>query len=441
MATENSSAKNSKYSTKNILKTIIFSAFGLFMFFVNVPINGTSTTMISHAVNFMVDNFSTGTYVICMICLAIGAIRPFKLGTWKRNGFSCFFAIAGLLSIPFAIMDIFNLTPQFLVDTGLMDLMFRNLIPQLLWVIIFSAVIITFILDYGLMEFVAVYAQPFMRKLFRLPGLTAVNAVSCFMGNYSVGAIIANKLYQENKLTRRETALLLTGFGTVAVSYMMIQMRMAGLADYFNTVFFSALAVTMLTSLIQCRLWPITSMPDVYCNGSTTPIEEEILHNKTKHAVEAALTVSANAAPIHVSLTKSFLGAIRMLFTIIPMMSSIALVILYFLEYTPYLNFINYIFLPIVTLLQLPDATVVSKALSIALFDTTVSCTVVASLPIVARFAVTIASISEIVYFCGSLPVFLSVDTGFSAFKYMIVAIERLIISLVLATLIGYVIF
>lgn len=79
-------------------------------------------------------------------------------------------------------------------------------------VIPIGSAFLAFLASYGLMEFIGVLVDCFMRPVFRTPGRSAVDAVASFVGSYSIALIITNGVYRENRYTAREAAIIATGF-------------------------------------------------------------------------------------------------------------------------------------------------------------------------------------------------------------------------------------
>lgn len=70
----------------------------------------------------------------------------------------------------------------------------------------------------------------FLYRLFHLPGTAfflmtkavdarrLIDAVASFVGSYSIGLLITNKVFKEGKYTVKEAAIIATGFSTVSVT-------------------------------------------------------------------------------------------------------------------------------------------------------------------------------------------------------------------------------
>ena len=64
-----------------------------------------------------------------------------------------------------------------------------------------GAIALSLLVGYGLLEFVGVYMEPIMRPIFKTPGKSAVDAVASFVGSYSLGLLITNRVYKQGCTT------------------------------------------------------------------------------------------------------------------------------------------------------------------------------------------------------------------------------------------------
>lgn len=66
-----------------------------------------------------------------------------------------------------------------------------------------GAIALSLLVGYGLLEFVGVYMEPIMRPIFKTPGKSAVDAVASFVGSYSLGLLITNRVYKQGMYNKR----------------------------------------------------------------------------------------------------------------------------------------------------------------------------------------------------------------------------------------------
>ena len=78
-----------------------------------------------------------------------------------------------------------------------------------------GAIALSLLVGYGLLEYIGVLMQPVMRPLFKTPGKSAVDAVASFVGSYSLGLLITNRVYKDGMYNKKEAVIIATGFSTV----------------------------------------------------------------------------------------------------------------------------------------------------------------------------------------------------------------------------------
>ncbi len=428
------------WTPQNILKAIILSGFGIFSVFIPITIGDTSSVLLDHVNTFISSTFPTFMRYFALVMCIIGVVLPFVRKTWNKTGYSKFFSLFGILAIPTSIMFFTNQGPEFLMVPSIIPTMYGTIIIPWTLVIITGSICVSFLSNFGLFEFVGVFAQPIMRKVFRLPGLAAVNCLACFTGSFTVGSLVTNNLYKEGRYTRREGVILLTGFGTVSITFMMIQARVGHITDIWTLFVGASFLVTLIVSSITCRLWPISAIPDTCYTGDPRP-EEKREGNPFWIAAEDGLTTCSTSPSILETLWIALKQAAFMIWGLMPVMGSVAVAALVILNYTPIFNIIAYAFYPFTRIVGLSEPLLAARAAGFTLVDVVLSCAMVNSLDIATRFVICVTSVSQIIFFCGSLPCFLATDLDFSLPKYMLVSLYRIILSVLIAGVLAMIIF
>ena len=140
-----------------------------------------------------------------------------------------------------------------------------------------GAVFLALLVSYGLLEFIGVMVQRVMRPIWRTPGRSAIDAVASFVGSYSLGLLITNRIYKEGKYTARESAIIATGFSTVSATFMVIVAKTLDLMGQWMTYFWVTFLVTFMVTAITVRIWPLNSIPDEYHPDAKPQPEEEVM--------------------------------------------------------------------------------------------------------------------------------------------------------------------
>lgn len=163
-----------------IAKFIIFSCLGIFLFFVSININGMNVIPIQHIINFI--NAKLGAFLpyYTLVMVSYGGIMPIIKKSYKKSKFDLFFTIAKAFGIVIAVMAIFNIGPSALMQSDMIPFLFNKLVMPIAVMIPVVGVAYVLLLKFGLVEFIGEFMQPVMRKLFKTPGESAVDA-SCII--------------------------------------------------------------------------------------------------------------------------------------------------------------------------------------------------------------------------------------------------------------------
>ena len=197
---------------KEILKFIIFSAIGIFMFFIPISIQGTSSIMLDHIVTFIQNRVPNLIPYYALLVILLGAIYPFYTKTWNKDGISIFFSIFKVIGLVVAGLLVFNLEPKWLADPDMGPFLFNKLVISVGLLVPIGSVFLALLVGYGLLEFIGVLMQPVMRPIWKTPGRSAVDAVASFVGSYSIGLLITNRVYKKENTRRKKLQLLQLDF-------------------------------------------------------------------------------------------------------------------------------------------------------------------------------------------------------------------------------------
>lgn len=426
------------YTPKNWMRFIAFSFVGIALFFVPVTLSGNSSIPVDHLVSLIKNSFPgfTRGYTIGLVYL--GALLPFYDKTWNKNTVNRVLTALKLLGAVFTTMFLLNKGPDVLLTENMIPFLFTRISYSVAIVIPIGAALLTFILDYGLMEFLGVLMRPVMRPIWKVPGSASVTAVASFVGSFSVGIFMTNQLYKEGRYTRKESALIMTGFSTVSASFMVIVARTLDLMDLWIPFFFASMAITFVTSAIVARLYPLNRIPDTYCNGINNADDEEIRDGSyLQTAVKEALKTAHSAVDTLTSLRRNIQGGLVIAMRLLPLMISIGTIAFYLIYNTPVFDWIGYLYYPLLALLNVPDALLVSKAAALAGAEMFVPTAIVAGAgaSLMARFITGIISVASIIFFAGTIPVILATDIDLSIKDLLLILVERIYLIIIFSVL------
>ncbi|GHV80232.1 histidine transporter [Spirochaetia bacterium] len=421
-------------SSGNVLKFLVFSLFGIFMFFCPITFNNKSTIPIDHIISLITGNLLGPARIYVLIVMYIGAVLPFVRKTWNKNGVTVFFSFAKICGAIIGTVLFFNLLPglKWLWRPDFGPFLFKSLAMPVGLVIPIGSVFLAFLANFGLMEFVGVLMTPVMRPLFRTPGRSAIDAVASFVGSYSIALIITNDMYRKGKYTAREAAIIATGFSTVSATFLLIVANTLGLMNQWTLYFWVSLVVTFIVTAVTAHIWPLSFFPETYYKDNPNP---DPVHtgSRIKYAWESALAASRKAAPLGRMVLTNLKAGLNMAFAVIPSITSVGLLGLVLAEYTPIFDVFGYVFYPFFKVFGVSQAVLAGKAAAMSLPEMFLPAVLIAktATPLL-KFVIAVVSISEILFFSASIPCMLGTEIPLKLWQIVVIWFERVVLSIVI---------
>lgn len=429
-----------EYDGIKIFKFILFAAVGIFMFFVPITINGKSTIPLDHIVNYIRTIPYYGPIYSGLI-VTIGGILPFVDKTWNRDKTTTIFSFIKLLGIVFVFMAIFNRGPGFLMRDDVIPFIHQKIVISVTTIVPIGSIFLAFLVNYGLMEFIGVLMQPIMKPIWKTPGRSAIDAVASFVGSYSLALLITDRVYQEGKYTGKEAAIIATGFSTVSATFMIIVADTLDIMNHWLLYFWLTLIITFIVTALTARIYPLSRKPETYYNNQEGSPERLAKGNRFKMAYEEGMEAFDNAPTVVESILDNFKSGIRLALSIGPLLMSIGVIGIVLAEYTPLFDIVGYIFYPFTLLARVPEPLLAAKANALSIAEMFLPSLLVTEAPIITRFLIAIVSVSEILFFSASIPCMMATEIPLTIKDYIIIWIERVVLSILIAAPILHLIF
>ncbi|TXS90269.1 YjiH family protein [Parahaliea maris] len=413
----------------SLLKLVLFSLIGMFFFFVPVAIGGMSTIPLDHMVSWIRATFPRGVEFYALLMIVAGGVYPFITGSWNTNFTQKVFSILKVLGVVSALAAFSGVGPALLFAQDMLPFLFGKLVVPIGLIVPVGAIFLAFLIGFGLLELIGVLLEPLMRPIFKTPGKSAIDAVASFVGSYSIGLLITNRVYKSGHYSAKEAAIIATGFSTVSATFMVIVAKTLGLMDIWNLFFWSTLMLTFVVTAITVRLRPLSRMDD----KKPTSDEPDSDLSRFKHAVNEGLLVADRSEPVLVSMIKNLKEGLLMAMSILPSIMSVGLIGLLLAKYTPLFEWLGLLFYPFAWLVQLPDPMLASKAAATGLAEMFLPSLIVAESDFITRFVIGQVSISSILFFSASIPCILSTEIPVSVRQILMVWFQRSALTLLLS--------
>ena len=449
-----------EFSGATVLKFICFSLVGLFVFFVQyeiyvwgVPRNSITVDHVAWFLRGLFGQAGAAPGAVRWVALAMiiyGCIRPFVLKTWNKGASAVIFQCFRLLGLVFAILFLTGTAPDWLMSGeragNMLPFLFNNLAVMLTFLIPLGAFFLVFLTSFGLMEFIGVFARPLMRRVYRVPGRAAIDAVGSFVGSYAIALLITDKQYREKFYTKREAVIIATGFSTVSAAFVLVVARTLDIMDYWNLFFWTSLVITFLVTIVTARAWPVSRIPNEYIDGSTEPYVEPVDEHGgiIKTGLFEAFSAAERTGGFLKTLGKGLIDGINLSSGFIPTILSIGLVGLLLVEFTPVFDIMGYLFLPFTWLISFLIDVVpmdMARAVSTSLAEMLLPAVLATEMSLAARYVVGVVCVSSILFFSACIPCIKGTSIPVSVWQLVVVWIWRVILSILIAGVFAAVLF
>lgn len=415
-------------------KFFVYSILGAFVFFVPVPIGGESSIVLDHLVTAVEAAVPAVLPYLMLAIILAGAVYPFASGTWNRSAMSVAFSVAKVAGLAVGVMLVFDLGPAWLFDADMGPFLMDSLVIPVGLLVPLGAVFLALLVGYGLLEFLGVLLRPVMRPVWRTPGRSAIDAVASFVGSYSLGLLITDRVYKQGKYTGREAAIIATGFSTVSATFMVVVASTLDLMGSWNTYFWTTLVITFVVTAVTVRMPPLSRIPDTCAEGAVPQPEQDVHGRRLTRAWQEAQATVAAAPSLARNVAVNFAAGLRMTMAILPSILSIGLLGLVLATYTPLFDWLAYLFYPFAWIAQAPEPLLIGKAAAVGIAEMFLPSLVVAGSGAVVKFIVAVVCVSEIVFFSAMVPCVLATDIPVSIRQMIVIWFQRVALTILLVT-------
>ncbi|WP_462419080.1 YjiH family protein [Kytococcus sp. Marseille-QA3725] len=428
-------------TTAQLVRSLLASLVGILAFFVPFTVGGTSSIALDHIVTWVQEAVPQVVPWVLLAMVIGGAIVPFVQGSWRRSTTDVVFSVAKVIGAVVGCLIVLDAMPGWLAAPSMGPFLWEKLVTSVGLLIPVGAIFLALLVSYGLMEFVGVLMQPIMRPVFRTPGRSAIDAVASFVGSYSLGLLITDRVYREGRYSGREAAIIATGFSTVSATFMVVVAKALDLMGHWNTYFWGTLVITFVVTAVTVHIWPLSSIPDEGYQGREVEPEERPEGSRLAAAWRAAEEQAAVAPSLPRAIWENLRDGLLMAMAILPSILSVGLAGLLLAEYTPVFDWLGYVFYPITKLLGLPEAMLAAKASALGIAEMFLPASLVTGAPMVTKFTVAVVCVSQIIFFSALVPCIVATEIPLKMRDLVIIWFERVVLTLLITIPVAHLLF
>ncbi|MFA6709314.1 MAG: YjiH family protein [Fusobacterium sp.] len=420
-----------------IFKFLFYSILGIIAFLAPIKIGGESSILMGHIKSLVIDGYKVQTeYLVIIVSLItiIGTGIGFIKKGFKSDVLNEFFTCGWINTIVriggsiFFLMVHYRFGPAYILDENTGGLMAGDLIPSLMVTFCVGVMLMPLLTSFGLVEFVGVLIAPFMRKIFKVPGYAAIDAMASFLGDGTIGIVVTDQQYQRGYYTQKEAAIIATSFSIVGISFAAVVADFLGFSGIFM-IFYGTIAIsTIIAGVIMARL-PFKKFKNEYYQGKDIGGEEA--STSFLVAIQKATKAAEKSKEIEVfsdSIKK--VGIIYI--TFIPVIMFMGTIGLILAEYTNVFGVISMPLVPVFRLLGFPLEIAKSMAptVIIGFADMYLPSLLIESIPSeMARFIVGTLSFAQLIFLSETGMILVASKIGFNFLDALKVFIIRTLLT------------
>ena len=441
-------------SSRNIdlTKVVVFSGLGIFMFFIPFfPIGVGGQALLVYGVNLVKELLNPilsqlvlfAIYSLIVFCLYAKFSKSdnvikhyYGRVKWYSIVLYCIGAILGT-------MIYCNMGPASLLapEIGGLGL---GLARTVVVTITVAGMMVPFIAEFGLLEFVGTLIEPLMRPIFKVPGCASIDAVTSFVANPTVGIFFTNKLYNAKKYTTREAAAIATNFSFISLGYFAVMCQMANILDYYGSVVLSAFIISFIMALIMIRIPPISFLPDKFIDG-TDQVKDQVIHFNFALLQAAYASALDKAHSIKCApLFKRYLVDV-LIFSqkIAAYILCLSVITLWLVDNTSIFNYIGIPFGYLLDICQIPNAAEIAPTMILGLAEVALPATYISGMTIATEsaFFVVVVSSLQIIMFSISAVSILESDIPLNIANLIIIFFVRTLLAIPIVAVVTHFIF
>lgn len=456
---KNISTSVSKDNT-GLIKFLIPSLFGLFLFIIPlpygsiIPLEGLSP--INIGIGFlsevfkiiMGDSLNSLALIVIVTSAILSILAKFvPIKNEFLNGLlnvSPFWLVCRVLGAVFIIMSIYQVGPE-IINSDITGQTILGLLPSLLAIFLISGFLLPLVVDFGLMDLFGTLISKSMYKLFKVPGRSAIDAISSWLGDGTLGIMITNTQYKQGFYTAKEAVIISVCFSLVSLPFSTVIADQLGFMPLFVPFYGTVCIASLACALIMPRIYPLNKFKNTTYNN-VEHLKEDLLPKDAKifkFGLNKAISRALSAPSVKDILINGFKTVIDMYIGLLPLVMAWGTLALIVAEFTPFFKIISLPVIYILEFLKIPNAAQAAPAILVGFTDMFLPSIMISGEGIsqITQFIVGALSITQLIYLTETGAVILKSDIPLNLKDLFIIFLTRTIIALPIITIISKIIF
>ncbi|MFP6861805.1 YjiH family protein [Pseudomonas sp.] len=404
---------DSSYTLRQLLIFLIPSLLGVLLFLTPIVYEdkvtiglGVMADALKSGLSAWLPAIATG---LLMFSATLGLFASVLKPKWitERHALNEMFNLSPLwlglrvLGAVFAAMTFWQFGPEWVWNANTGGVVLKDLAPVLITFFLVAGLILPLLTDYGLMEFCGTLVRNVFRKIFGLPGRSAIDAIASWLGSGTVGVLITAQQYQKGFYSAREAAVIATNFSVASIAFSLLITSFMKLDHLFVPFYLTVVVAGLAAAIITPRIPPLSWKKNEYIAGVGKQIKEDVPDGTSLlrwGVLQAVKRANNNPAPAQM-VKVGVHNVVDIWLGLLPLVMAIGTVSLAIAEYTPIFNWLSAPIVPLLELLQLPEAAKAAPAMLVGFADMFLPAVLGKGIESeLTRFVVACVSLTQLIY-------------------------------------------
>ena len=451
-------------NTGSLAGFIIPSVIGIFLFMIPVQYEGNWTVVVKIIADLISQSISDFLPILCVLIVTVSALLgvlslrkpsflmtyPIVVATFSTTKVWAVIRILGAIFIWLTFLEVDAEDGNegilhMITESGAGGFVLHDLLTVLVIIFFLAGILLPMLLDFGLLEFIGALLTKVMRPLFTIPGRAAVDCITSWIGDGTLGVMLTANQYESGYYSKREASIIATTFSAVSITFSIVVLAQVDLMEYFGAYYLLICAIGIVCALILPRIPPLSYKEDSYLVAGTAM--GEALPEGYTSSVQYGLALARQRVAEHKGLGQflegSFKNAAGMWFGVLPVVMCIGTIALVLANNTTIFETLGAPFLPLLNFLDVPEAAEASKTMIVGFTDMFTPSILAASTIAspMTRFIVAVISVTQLIYLSEVGGLILGSKIPVSLPELFVLFLERTLISLFIAAPAAHLIF
>lgn len=441
---------------------IIPSVIGIILFMIPIKFKGDWTIVVKVLADYIAAAIGSILPILCVVIVVISAIMSIVALTkpdfiMNRKVLKDTFFVTPIWVIVRTLGAIFAVITYLEIgsgETGILSMIssgdnggfvLGDLLTTLVIIFAIASLLLPLLLDFGLLEFVGALLTKVMRPLFKIPGRAAVDCFTSWIGDGTLGVMLTCNQYEGGYYSEREASVIATTFSAVSITFSIVVLSQVDLMDYFGIYYLTVCLIGIVCAIIAPRIPPLSLKKDRYLvEGRAMP---ETIPPRYKNSADYGLHLALQRVEEHKGVGQFFETGLKnmvgMWFGVMPSVMCIGTIALILANHTEIFTILGKPFMPLLNLLQVPEAVHASKTMVVGFTDMLTPAILGAKLvqSEMTRFIIAVVSVTQLIYLSEVGGLILGSKLPVNLGELFLIFLERTIISLLIVAPIAHLVF